>query len=136
MPDYFGEKLRAAEEFPYFLEAEFHEARTREDLPFADSMGYALRFTQACIHPDDRANFLKLSRANNAKLEDWMSLTQEFVAEAAARPTGQPTGSSDGRETTSETSESEPVASVTAIPTEPKQANGAIALALARSRAV
>lgn len=134
MPEYFGEELRAAPEFPYFIEAEFHEARTREDLPFADSMGYALRFTQACVHPDDRARFLKLSRANNAKLEDWMSLTQEFVAEAAARPTGQPTDSSDGHKTTPEISVSEPVASVTAIPTEPKPANGAVALALARSR--
>ena len=134
---YFGEELAYATEWPEFEEAEFHAARAEVDLDPAMATGYALRLALACVAESDRGRFRELSRKNRAKIADWVEVYRNFTAEAAERPTGEPTGSSDGLDSTPKNSESEPVASVTSLPvaTEPRPANGAVALALARSQA-
>lgn len=128
---YFGEDFSFAEEYPSFLEAEFHEARTREDLRPSDAIGYALRLAEACVAPDDRGRFKKVSRANNAKIEDWIVVYQSWTEVEAERPTGQPTDLSDGQSTTEQSSGSQPVASVTSLPERAPRAD--LQLAVTRS---
>ena len=128
---YFGEELEYAEEFPAFAWAEFQEALDDgEDAETQRSVGVALRLAVACVAEKDRGRFRKLSRQHNAKVEDWLKVAYGWMAAETERPTQQPTDSSDGLEVAQENSASEPVASVTELP---KPANGAVALALARS---
>ena len=129
--DYFGESLEYAEDFPAFAWAEFQEAiDDGDDAQSQRSVGVALRLAVACVAEKDRGRFRKLSRQHNAKVEDWLKVAYGWMAAETERPTQQPTDSSDGHEVTRESSASEPVASVTELP---KPANGAVALALARS---
>ena len=129
--DYFGESLEYAEDFPAFAWAEFQEAiDDGDDAQSQRSVGVALRLAVACVAEKDRGRFRKLSRQHNAKVEDWLKVAYGWMAAETERPTQQPTDSSDGLEVTRESSASEPVASVTELP---KPANGAVALALARS---
>ena len=129
--DYFGESLEYAEDFPAFAWAEFQEAiDDGDDAQSQRSVGVALRLAVACVAEKDRGRFRKLSRQHNAKVEDWLKVAYGWMAAETERPTQQPTDSSDGHEVTRESSASAPVASVTELP---KPANGAVALALARS---
>ena len=129
--EYFGETLTYAVEAPAFAWAEFQEALDDgEDSQTQRSVGVALRLAVACVAAKDRGRFRKLSRQHNAKVEDWLKVAYGWMAAETERPTQQPTDSSDGHEVTRESSASEPVASVTELP---KPANGAVALALARS---
>lgn len=136
--DYFGEEFSYAPEFPWFEYGEFHAARLDGDqLADAEATGYLLRLALACVAEEDQARFRRLSRKNRAKVPDYSVVIRDWTAEEAERPTGQPTGSSDGPTDTAETSGSGPVASVTPISSpEERPRNGAVALAMARSRAV
>ena len=133
---YFGEELAYSEEFPAFEYAEFQEALAEDEINDGRATGVALRLAVACVAEKDRGRFRKLSRQNRAKVEDWLRVFRDWTADEAERPTGQPTDSSDGPTSTQESSASEPVATVTPIglTEEPKAENGAVALALARSR--
>lgn len=130
--DYFGEQLEYADEFPAFEWAEFQEAMAEEEITDARATGVALRLAVAFVAEKDRGRFRKLSRQNHAKVPDWLTVSRDWTAEAAERPTGEPTVSSDGLVSTPESSGSELVASVTPIAQE-RAPRPDLALAASRS---
>ena len=132
---YFGEELEYAEEFPAFEYAEFAEALAEDEISDMRATGVALRLAVACVAEKDRGRFRKLSRTNRAKVNDWLRVYLDFTADAAERPTGQPTDSSDGPTSTAQSSESEPVATVTPIGQD-RPVRPDLALAAARSQAI
>jgi hypothetical protein len=112
--DYFGESLEYAAEYPRFLFAEFCQVASEgEDATSTRSIGVALALAEACVAEKDRGRFRRLSRANNAGVENWIVIFQDWTAEEAERPTGPPTDSSDGPELTVVSSESQPDVSAT-----------------------
>lgn len=131
--DYFGEQITYADEFPDFEYAEFAEALAEDEISNVKATGVALRLAVACVAETDRSRFRKLSRQHRAKQDDWLRVFRDWTAEEAERPTGQPTDSSAGPTSIPETSESEPVASVTPIASE-RPVRADLALAAARSR--
>jgi len=133
---YFGEDFAYSEEFPAFEYAEFQEALSEDEIDDGRATGVALRLAVACVAESDRGRFRKVSRQHRAKVDDWLRVYRDWTAEATERPTGRPTDSSDGPTPAPENSGSQPVASVTSLPDrqeEPRPAQGAVALAMARS---
>jgi len=132
--DYLGEKFERAEEFPAFAYAEFCEALADgAEENSQQATGVALRLAVACVADKDRQRFRAVSRAKNAKVEDWLKVFYNWSAAEADRPTGQPTGSSAGPEATPENSEPQPVASVTSLPDPVQNPRPDLALAISRS---
>lgn len=134
--DYFGESFERAEEFPAFAYAEFCEAiADGAEENSQQATGVALRLAVASVAEKDRQRFRAVSRKRNAKVNDWLQVFYDWTAAEAERPTGQPTDSSDGPEATPQTSESQPVASVTSLPeVEPTRGpRPDLALAISRS---
>jgi len=132
--DYLGEQFERADEFPAFAYAEFCEALADgAEENSQQATGVALRLALACVAKKDQQRFRAVSRAKNAKVEDWLKVFYNWSAAEADRPTGQPTDSSDGLEATPETSESLPVASVTSLPEPAPNSRPDLALAISRS---
>lgn len=109
---YFDESFSYAEEFPAFEYAEFQEALAEDEVDNGRATGVALRLAMACVAEADRSRFRKVSRANRAKLDDWLKVFRDWTAEEAERPTGQPSDSSTGQENTPQSSATEPASSV------------------------
>lgn len=133
---YFGEELSYADVFPRFLFAEFCEiCSDGDDADSPRATGIALKLATECIAPADRKRFRELSRKNNAKVDDWLRIVNEFTEEEAVTPTERPSDSSDGPSDTVETSEPKHVASVTSLPTpdEPKRISGTAVVAARRA---
>ena len=133
---YFGESFEYAEEFPAFEYAEFQEALSEDEVDDGRATGIALRLAVACVAEADRGRFRKVSRQKRAKVADWLAVFRDWTAEETERPTGLPTDFSDGQSVTAETSESQPIASVTSLtePEKPRLVRPDLALAAARSR--
>lgn len=139
--DYYGETLHYAQEWPHFEWTEFQMELAEDDVSEARARGVALRTAIACIDPVDRGKFRTLSRKHHAQLDDWMKVLKDWTAAEAGRPTGLSTDTSDGHASTSESSASQPVASVTSLPAVPAKAakrppRGDLGLAVARSAAL
>jgi hypothetical protein len=133
---YFDEEFRYSDEGDPFAVTEFAEAvDSGVDSEALRGVAAAWRVALSCVHDEDKSRFRQVSRKNRAKSDDYVAVFWQWLSWQAERPTRQPSDSSDGQSVTGATSDSAPVASVTPIPTaEPRPANGAVALALARSR--
>jgi hypothetical protein len=129
---YFGEQFSYADEFPRFAYAEFCEALADgEEAGSEQATGAALRLAVQCVAPTDRKRFRAVSRTNNARVEDWLTVFRDWTAAEADRPTELPSDSSSGQSATLEPSASQPDASATPV----RLIRPDIALLESRSRA-
>lgn len=117
---YFDQKFTYAEEFPRFAYAEFCEALADDAEANSDqATGAALRLAVYSVAEADRKRFRAVSRKNNARVEDWLTVFRDWTAEETERPTSLPSDSASGQSSTEANSEPPRVALVTSLPDRP-----------------